>query len=224
MSFSTEWEERYAANTHLSIWPWSDVVSLVHRHCKPLIASGGAVLELGCGAGANIPLFLALGVDYYAIDGSQTIVHQLHDSFPNLKHSITQGDFTVDHPFSMNFDLVLDRASLTHNDTESIRRALNMVFESLVPGGIFIGVDWFSKNHSDAQGGESVNDDYTRIHHTAGQFTGVGKVHFSDEAHLRDLLRKFDIVFIEEKLTRRHEPQDSHQFASWNIVARKPRV
>ena len=42
MGFSQEWEQRYADNTHLSIWPWSDIVSLVHRHCKPLIAQGGA--------------------------------------------------------------------------------------------------------------------------------------------------------------------------------------
>lgn len=222
MSFSTEWEERYAASTHLSVWPWSDVVSLVHRHCKPLIASGGRVLELGCGAGANIPLFRALGIDYHGIDGSPTIVQQLLGRFPDLKQSIVQADFTVDQPFLVDFDLVLDRASLTHNNTESIRRALNIAFKYLVPGGIFIGVDWFSRNHTDAYAGDSVDDDYTRINHTTGQFTGVGKVHFSDEAHLRKLFKKFEIVFMEEKLTRRHEPQDNYQFASWNIVAKKP--
>ena len=60
MSFSQEWEQRYAENTHMSIWPWSDVVSLVHRHCKPLIsAGGGECLELGCGAGAPIYPFVS---------------------------------------------------------------------------------------------------------------------------------------------------------------------
>ena len=41
MSFSKEWEHSYASGTHLSIWPWSDVVSLVHRYCGSLIAQGG---------------------------------------------------------------------------------------------------------------------------------------------------------------------------------------
>ena len=47
MGFSPEWEQRYAENTHLSVWPWSDVVSLVHRHCKHIIkkTGGGRVLE-----------------------------------------------------------------------------------------------------------------------------------------------------------------------------------
>ena len=35
------------------------------------------VLELGCGAGANIPFFSSLNVEYYAIEGSPTIVESL---------------------------------------------------------------------------------------------------------------------------------------------------
>jgi SAM-dependent methyltransferase len=223
MGFSSEWELCYAENTHLSVWPWSDVVSLVHRHCKPSIAVGGRVLELGCGAGANMPLFRALGMDYYAIEGSPTIVRQLHQRYPDLAEKILVGDFTLEQPFGRDFDLVIDRASLTHNGTTSIRDALKIVFDSLKLGGIFIGSDWFSKNHDDFSVGEIGEDEFTRKNHTKGQFTGVGKVHFSDESHLRDLFSSFEIVFMEEKLARRCEPRDNHQFASWNIVARKPR-
>ena len=169
-------------------------------------------------------MFRALGVDYYAIDGSPTIVKQLHDRYPDMVENIVCGDFTLDQKLGLNFDLVVDRASLTHNNTVSIKRALHIAFESLTEGGIFIGVDWFSKNHADADAGDAVDDEYTRFHHSAGQFTGVGKVHFSDEAHIRNLFESFDIVFMEEKLMRRHEPNDNHQFASWNIVARKPGV
>jgi len=124
MGFSQEWEERYADNTHLSIWPWSDIVSLVHRHCKPLIAARGRVLELGCGAGANIPLFLALGWDYYAIEGSPAIVAQLHQRYPHLVNNIRVADFTTDQPFDSFFDVVIDRASLTHNNTSSIKNVM----------------------------------------------------------------------------------------------------
>lgn len=222
MSFSTEWEERYTANTHLSVWPWSDIVSLVYRHCKHVIAEGGRVLELGCGAGANIPLFRALGVDYCAIEGSPTIVKQLHERYPDLADNITCGDFTTEQPFPGDFDLIVDRASLTCNSTAAIDRALKLTFESLKTGGIFIGSDWYSKNHSDFEEGDPSIDAFTRTNHKSGQFLGTGQVHFSDEAHLRDLFSQFELIFLEEKLTRRHEPKDGHQFASWNFVARKP--
>jgi SAM-dependent methyltransferase len=225
MSFSNEWEERYAANTHLSVWPWSDVVSLVHRHCKPVMtAGGGRVLELGCGAGANIPLFRALGMDYFAVEGSPSIVKHLHARYPELAAHIVCGDFTRQQPFGGGFDLVVDRAALTHNNTDAIASALQFACDALKPGGVFIGSDWFSTNHSDMKIGEPIDDAFTRANITSGSFAGVGKVHFSDEAHLRDLFSQFEIIFLEEKLTKRREPPDQHQFASWNIVARKPNV
>jgi len=222
MGFSREWEQRYAENTHMSVWPWSDIVSLVHRHCKSIIVAGrGRVLELGCGAGANIPLFRALGLDYFAIEGSPTIVKQLHQRYPDLAGQIVIGDFTLVQPFEPGFDVIIDRASLTTNDSLSINAGLKLAIDALKVGGVFIGSDWYSKNHSDCSGGEQCDDEYTRTNHKSGQFVGTGKVHFSDERHLRDLFSEFEIVFMEEKLTRRYEPADHHQFASWNIVARK---
>lgn len=179
------------------------------------------MLELGCGAGANIPLFLALGLDYYAIEGSPTIVAQLHQRYPHLVNNIRVADFTTDQPFDFLFDVVIDRASLTHNNTSSINNALKICYDVLKPDGKFIGSDWFSTNHTDYLGGEVADDKYTRTSHSKGQFVGVGRVHFSDEAHLRDLFSKFEILFMEEKLTSRFEPYENTQFASWNIVARR---
>lgn len=178
MGFDQDWENTYASGTHLSVWPWSDIVSLVNRHCKPLITKGGGrVVELGCGAGANIPFFLALGMDYYAIEGSPTIVRQLHKRYPELADKVKVGDFTNDQPFLNDFDIVIDRASLTHNTTKAIKHALQIAYDSLRPGGVFISTDWFSKNHTVFKGGENSEDEFTRNNHTKGQFIGVGNVH-----------------------------------------------
>jgi SAM-dependent methyltransferase len=220
IGFSQEWDKCYRDNTQLSIWPWSDMVSLVNRHSKQLIVEGGRVLELGCGAGANIPLFRSLGIDYFGIEGSPTIVKQLHCRYPDLSDQIYMGDFTTDQPFDANFDLVVDRAAVTHNNTISIKNTLQTIIDSLKPGGLFIGVDWFSMNHTDYSRGQIAGDKYTRTNYSKGQFVGVGNVHFSDEPHLRDLFSKFEILFMEEKLIQRYEPHDNHQFASWNIVAK----
>jgi SAM-dependent methyltransferase len=107
--------------------------------------------------GANIPLFRSLGMDYYAIEGSPTIVKQLHQRYPEIANNIRIDDFTARQPFDGDFDLVIDRAALTHNSTASINNALQSSFDSLQPGGQFIGSDWFSKNHTDYSGGEQVD-------------------------------------------------------------------
>ena len=88
MTFSNEWDQRYQENTHMSIWPWSDLVSFVKRYSKSIKVS--RVLELGCGAGANIPFFKSLKVDYYAIDGSKTAVQRLWNRFRNIAVILAQ--------------------------------------------------------------------------------------------------------------------------------------
>jgi hypothetical protein len=70
-----------------------------------------------------IALFVSLEADYYTVEGSKTIVDNLHQRFPHLKDNIVVGDFTDFIP-EVQFDLIVDRASLTHNHEESIIKSL----------------------------------------------------------------------------------------------------
>ncbi|WP_341322416.1 class I SAM-dependent methyltransferase [Solibacillus sp. FSL H8-0523] len=220
MAFSKEWEEVYQNQNHLSIWPWSDVVSYVKRHTN---ASGSdfKVLELGCGAGANIPFFKSLNVEYHAIDGSPSIVEKLHTQFPEYKNNIQIGDFTKLDFGKNKYDLILDRASITHNTTRAINECLANVYKALKNKGTYIGIDWFSSAHSDFNKGSLLeNDLYTKTGFTEGQFSGLGNVHFSDKDHLMKLFSAFEIKVLEHKVSNFELPKQ-HQFASWNIVATK---
>jgi len=220
MGFSKEWDESYATNSHISIWPWSDLVSYVMRYAVP--RDHLRVIELGCGAGANIPLFVHLNSEYYGIDGSQTIVDALHRRFPELRDKIVVGDFTRVLPFQGEFDLVCDRAALTHNTTSDIKDSIALVNKMLRPGGKFIGIDWFSTTHTCFTQGEQAEDDYTRRNFQAGSFTGVGRVHFSDRRHLEELFSGFTLDVLEHKTVTRELPAADKGFeimAFWNFSA-----
>ena len=182
MNFSVEWDSIYKEGKQLAIWPMSDLVSYVMRHAKP---SGNQfrVLEIGCGAGANIPFFLSLGVEYFGVEGSSFIVDSLIKRFPMLSDSIKCGDFTIKIPFEGQFDLVVDRSSLTHNSTDAIKKCLNIVSKRLKVGGKYIGIDWFSTNHSEYNKGIVAVDNNTKTDFKNGQFKDVGNVHFSDKTH-----------------------------------------
>ena len=179
------------------------------------------VLELGCGAGANVHFFKKLGIHYYAIEGSAVIVNKLHEQIPDLRDVVKVGDFTKEIPFDQQFDLIVDRASLTHNSTAAIKHCLKIVTEKLIPGGIFIGIDWFSTQHTEYSHGVFCEDVNTRSGFERGQFLHVGKVHFSDKKHLYELFKAYNFEVLEHKIVQREIPEENNVFASWNFVARK---
>jgi len=222
MAFSTQWDDCYLRSEQLSIWPWTDLVSYVMRYAHPQ-SKPASVLELGCGAGANIPFFQWLGVQYWAVDGSQTIVGQVVERFPDLKERIVTADFTKEIPFAGPFDLVVDRSSLTHNESSDIKKTLSLVHERLKRDGKFIGVDWFSTEHSDYMLGEIINDPFTKGNFHWGQFSNIGVVHFSTKDHLLDLFENFVMEVLDHKIIYHDLPYSDNKntFAAWNFVARK---
>lgn len=219
MNFSEDWEQRYAGNSHLAVWPWSDLVSLVCRHCPDL--RGARVLELGCGAGANIPFFQSQGAQYYGIDGSPTIIRRLKERFPELVQRIVLADFACELPFDAGFELIVDRAAVTHNTSAAIAATLDSCWRALRNGGFFIGVDWFSTHCTDYERGEPDADPYTRRGYQHGPFAGTGRVHFADLGHIRALFERFELLLLEEKQVRAVLPENHGQLAVWNLVARK---
>lgn len=220
------WEQTYAAGLHVNSWPWSDLVSLFFRHLKDLSSrqdtSHIKVLELGLGTGNNISFWETVGVEYFGIEQSATAVEKMLARFPHLRSHIRVGDFSELIPTNEEFDIICDRASVTHGTTLEIEKTLKASHGALKRGGLFLGVDWFSTRHSDFFLPTAELDENTRSDFMEGQFVGVGKVHFSDRQHLLELFSDFEILELVEKVTTRQYPDISDEhFASWNVVARK---
>jgi SAM-dependent methyltransferase len=149
------------------------------------------------------------------------MVRLLRAQFGEFGSRIEQGDFTLNLPFESGFDLIVDRASVTHNSTPAIEATLELVWQALKPAAYFIGVDWFSTACSEFARGQGTADPHTRAGYTQGPLAGTGRVHFSDEGHLHALFGRFELMFLEEKVTRQVLPAGD-RFTTWNLVARRP--
>lgn len=227
MSETTEtiavWEKIYAGGKQLSSWPWSDLVALVSRYMSQEQAKEGKrVLELGPGVGANIPFLLDRGFSYFGIEGSQSAVDILHQKFPELEETVRQGDFTESLPFRGDFDGVVDRCSLPHNDHESVVRALRIISKRIARGGLYFGIDWYSDEDPYSHSGDRV-DDYTRTEFADGPWAGSGPVHFVNEKTIEEMFCEvgLQIIFLEKKKRQELFPPPPINSAHINFVAKK---
>ena len=215
-----KWDAAYSANTQMSVWPWSDLVSYVNKFAKDLPV-GTNVLELGFGTGANLPFFLSSSkFNYFGIEQSEKAFEFVSGKFTAISSQLRCGNITENIFPDVIFGLVVDRATLTHNTTSTILQTLNNLTTHMSPGGIFIGIDWFSKSHADSNLG-IIEDEFTRTNIETGTFLNLGSVHFSDAEHLSKIFNEagFEIVLLEHKLITREIPRGSN-FGSFNFVAR----
>ncbi len=192
MSFCQNWDQLYRSNQHMSVWPWSEIVSGALRNTK--LREGNpdfTILEVGCGAGANFPFFLSYCPNVYGIDGSDFIIGELKQRFTNISNNLYVGDFTQPWPFS-----------------------------ALKPGGVLLITDWFSTEHSDyAKAPESV-DEYTKTGYTWGPFADVGNVNFFNADLIHQLVSRFEIVSLSHAQSSEYGSDGVH--AAWSMVLKKP--
>ena len=117
--------------------------------------------------------------------------------------------------------MIFDRAAVSHNSTKSIISCLEIVNKKLKRDGIFVGIDWFSTEHSDFKYGNKDKDVFTKTDFKSGVFANVGCVHFSNLKHLKILFKSFRFLALEHKLLKSEIPDNSQCLAFWNFVAKK---
>ena len=224
---NSEWEAIYAKGEQLNIWPFTDLVSLFMRHQSSLIKnrinSGPLrVLELGFGAGNNIEFFLSQGFDYYGIEYSESAFKFACHKYPNLERHLILGSFSDIEQYECGFDAVIDRGSVTCSTNLEVEQTIGAVRNILKSSGLFFGVDWFSKNHSDFSLPSTFVDSCTRTDFAEGQFKNQGNTHFVNQEEILNTFIDFRVLSLTEKIVRTDAlNMNSHQFASWNIVAEK---
>ena len=221
--FSNHYDEIYKSNLQRSIWPWSDLVCKV-MYNRSRLPEKMTVLELGCGQGANINFFQALGADYHSVEASPHTVNQLRELYPQYANNLQVGNFIEADYGSVKFDLIVDRASLTCNRTEDIQRCLKGLEKNMADECFFVGIDWYSTKHDEYSRGKSPKEDpFFRQFELETAFFHPPQMHFSDEKHLREIFKDFEILHLEEKTTVHVDTfkQLPRTISSWNLVAQR---
>ncbi len=176
-----KWQNIFDSGKQLTQFPFSELVSLYFRF-KSRFPARPKVLELGCGPGANIPLFLSEQAEFYGIEGSATGAEIARKRFPGVR--VQQFDFRKPLPFEESFfDLIVDRSAITHN-RDSVSDIFSEIRRVLKPSGLMIGLDYFSKEHRFHKDGPETN------HHENSLFV--------TQDELVELLEPFRILLMQQ--------------------------
>jgi len=186
-SFDPIWREKYAQG-HVVRCPYDTVFSFIYRNApKNKERSQVSILEVGCGPGNNIWFGATEGFSMTGIDGSPEAIDYAKNRIlaAGLKADLIVGDFT--HlPFSeRTFDLVIDRAGLTHSGLSQAKKAVLEIYRVLVSGGKFF-CNTYSSFHTTAKSGR-VKEDNLTVGTTSGSLAGWGQVCFYTREQMESL-------------------------------------
>lgn len=211
--FDKNWEEFiYKNNKHINNYPYDWVISSTNKHVK----KKRVALELGSGTSNNLIFLSKFGFKkIYGLEGSKTAIEISKKKISkNKKILIKKTDFNYFNFKKNNYDLILDRTSLTHNKMIDIKRTLKKIHYSLTDEGIFIST-FFNKK---ANFNTTKKDSYKFKFITPNK-TGL-LTNFFSKNEIKKLFKNFEILELKEVVTTNHLPFKK-TYSSWNIVCKK---
>jgi ubiquinone/menaquinone biosynthesis C-methylase UbiE len=203
-------------------YPATDLIENVMKRFKHSDRSKIKVLDLGCGAGANLRFFVEEGFDVYGIDGSPSAIKLAKKRMEYLDRSyplenIEVGDFSKLSYESNYFDLVVDYFSIYANTCENILRTRKEVERVLKSGGSFFSRCW-AVGCDGFDSGDMLELN-TSKNPNCGPCKNMGVSHFFSEDEIFSYFNRFsssDIVLI-----RKDNANQGSLVLEWSAWAEK---
>jgi SAM-dependent methyltransferase len=223
MSWDPAWEKIFGSRG----WGRYPPEELVRFAARNLFAAPDRkqvkVLEVGCGAGANLWFLAREGFDVYGIDGSESAISKAggYLAANGFKAKLIVGDIIYLKELypGVTFDAVVDVACLQHNEPEAIQVTIGQIHRLLNPGGKIFSMMVARGSYGDGQGSEIRPGTLTDI--KDGPLSGVGLVHLSTLDEIQGLFACFSEVRIEYSV--RSLDERSHEYKHWVIEGTKSR-
>lgn len=214
------WENIYKNYLHISKWPWSDLVTLVNKYSEYKLNNKLNILEIGTGLGANISFIINNNHNYYGNEESTTAYNFLKKKFKKKNVKITNCNF-LDINYKNNFfDNIIDRASITHNSYNDIKKIYTKSYNILNPKGTLISTYLFSKKCSIFQNNYSKSTNTVKNIKT-GFLKDVGLVSFFEEKDIYSLIpKKFSVIHLEHNHKKIFKPY-REDISWWNLILKK---
>ncbi|HNY12383.1 MAG TPA: class I SAM-dependent methyltransferase [Candidatus Wallbacteria bacterium] len=156
-----------------------------------------------CGAGRHSILAAKMGCDVYASDVSENGIAHLKKMLgaENLTANLEISDMTMDPWKDERFHGVICWDAIHHNTLKNVEKAIEIIYDRLVEGGMFIASIISAGEGALKKGREIEKNTFVR---DEGDESGVPH-HFFDEAEIKRVFKKWKKVALLENVVRHVE-------------------
>lgn len=211
--FDNNWENIiYKKNKQINKYPYDWIVSNTHR----FITKKSKCLELGSGVGNNINFLLDFGFrNVDSLEASKTAVKIQRKKLIKKNVKIYNSDFNIFDYKKNNYNLVIDRVSLTHNKIHDIKNTIKKILISLKKDGYFFSI-MFSKRSSFYKRQKQNSFFFQKeINNKKGILTN-----FFSKDDILELFKNFKIINLTHE-TRQTFVPNNKKLCNWNIICKK---
>ncbi|MGQ9706318.1 MAG: class I SAM-dependent methyltransferase [bacterium] len=180
-----------------------------------------------CGVGRHTVLIARMGHSSYGSDGAENAIKLTRKwlSRENLTAHLEVADMTVCPWDDAAFHGVISWDAIYHNTLDNIIRAMDVIYDHLISGGLFLGTFKSKKANSYGEGLEIEKDTFLTYEKNCREW-GIPH-HFFDEDGLRNLFKGWEILLMAEQIItyveKRSDVLEHNIFSNttWGVLARR---
>jgi SAM-dependent methyltransferase len=219
------WNELFLDGSHVAKYPEADVQKFVSMLERQFAERPLRLWDVCCGAGRHTVAVAGRGHEVYASDGAPNGVERTRTwlAEAGLRAAVAVADMTICPWEQASFHGAFSWDAIHHNTVANIDKAIGVIFDRLVPGGLFMGTLKSTKADSCGVGREIEPHTFVA---EEGHESGVLHHHF-DEKSIRALFRDWEILILAEQVVKyvewfsRPPGQQLFRHTCWNVLARK---
>lgn len=220
-----DWNELFLDNKNINIIPQQEVYKFIKKIEGIFTERPLLIWDLCCGAGRHTILVSKMGHSIYGSDVSVNGINHTRKWLrsENLKAELAVSDMTVFPWNNLKFHGVICWDALHHNNIANIKKAVDIIYDNMIDGGMFMLTLLSTKGGAYGKGVKIEKNTFVR---DDGEEAGVPH-HYFDEAEIRDLFRRWKIVYLIEQISDYIEVEPNYyetnpfSYTKWEIIVEK---
>ena len=197
------WNELFLDEKFIEVLPQPAIFHFIKNLQAVFPGQRLKIWDQCCGAGRHCVLAAKMGCDSYGSDISENGIAHLKKllAAEKLSAELRLSDMTVDPWKSERFHGAICWDAIHHNTLANVEKAVEIIYDRLVDGGMFIASILAGREGSAKRGTEIEKDTFVR---DEGDESGVPH-HYFDEAGIKRLFKKWKKVGLLENVVRQVE-------------------